>query len=606
MRLIVPYVGELEGSDARLIALAEFLGARCETLSLVPDVRPTPECLERVAAGRHPAALLVNPRVWERWLAGSFIPEGLFPALLSGIFSHVLLHSPRVENSFDANFISKLSQGQLGGVQQRLARPASVYEIETSSQDFCEAFSGQSFGPVNHSNDYVFITGSVDRGIRHLISIGRTPFFAVTKCTSTEIMFLGSADVVDLNSQIDATSMSSYFSRFLPHAMALRHIFGHESWHPTGQYGCVIIDDPFLRERYGFLKFDSLLDQMHKSNFHTSVAFIPYNHRRNSPDTVRMFLDNSSRLSLCFHGNDHTEAEMASLDPVRLSSMLRIAELRMNKHCENTGLACDKVMVFPQGAFSCQAINMLKARNFLAAVNTSPYPKEGAAPLTIREYAQPAVTRYNGFSLFLRTYVKAVRSEDMAFNLFFGRPALIVEHHSIFENPEDLNEAVSKVNSLSARIQWSSLQSVVSSAVLKRCEADGTYTLRAYSGTVRLSNDSDRIERLQILWPGTPKESVEQITANGNSALQFDADGSGIRVSMELPPSSSRCVSLIHQSDDCGLENLGLRWNAKAFVRRRLSEIRDNHLSKHRRLLLLVQGMRHGIQARRANAKADI
>lgn len=31
MRLIVPYVGELEASDARLIRLAEFLGIECHS-----------------------------------------------------------------------------------------------------------------------------------------------------------------------------------------------------------------------------------------------------------------------------------------------------------------------------------------------------------------------------------------------------------------------------------------------------------------------------------------------------------------------------------------------------------------------------------------------
>jgi len=41
-----------------------------------------------------------------------------------------------------------------------------------------------------------------------------------------------------------------------------------------------------------------------------------------------MFRENPHRLSICFHGNDHTEAEFASNDPALLNGMLDIAEGR--------------------------------------------------------------------------------------------------------------------------------------------------------------------------------------------------------------------------------------------------------------------------------------
>jgi hypothetical protein len=591
MRLIVPYVGELEGSDARLIRLAEFLGARCDTLSLVPHSPRKRELLESVAS-EGCVALLINPRVLQSWIGGDSVPEDLLSDLTSGIFSHLLVHSPR-PLPFDGDLISKLSRDQLQGVQ---SADAAAYDVDPGAKEFCEAFSGLSFGPSNPGNDHVFTTGSGGGDIRRLISIDGNPFFAVTKLNSTEILVLGSADVLDLESPIDGQSMPSYFSRFVPHAMALRRIFGEECWRPAGHYACVVIDDPLLRKRHGFLRFDSLLRQVRKSDFHTSIAFIPYNYRRNSRSTVQMFLDNTSRLSICYHGNDHTSAEMASANRGRLSSILRIAESRMNRLRQKTGLACDKIMVFPQGAFSLEAMDVLKARNFFAAVNTEPYPVGGATPLTMREYAQPAVMRYAGFPLFLRTYVNAIQSEDMAFNLFFGRPALIVEHHGIFAHPELLDDAVSKVNSLATPVEWSNLQSVCSSAVLRRREAGGAYVVRAYSRTVQLSNVGDRSERCQIIWPDTP-QSVEQILANGNDALDFEADELGIRAFVELPPRGSHRVSLVHSPDDSAADDLGLRSNAKAFVRRRLSELRDNYLSRNPQLLNLAQGLRRRFQA---------
>ena len=43
--------------------------------------------------------------------------------------------------------------------------------------------------------------------------------------------------------------------------------------------------------------------------------------------------------------------------------------------------------------------------------------------------AQPAVLRYGGVPLFIRNFIKDTQSQDIAFNLFFGRPILIGEHH---------------------------------------------------------------------------------------------------------------------------------------------------------------------------------
>ena len=76
-------------------------------------------------------------------------------------------------------------------------------------------------------------------------------------------------------------------------------------------------------------------------------------------------------------------------DMARLNTMLHTAEHRMQLHGEITGLACDKVMVFPQGQFSVEAMQVLKFRNFHAAVNTTPHPMGQPARLTIGELAEP-------------------------------------------------------------------------------------------------------------------------------------------------------------------------------------------------------------------------
>src|ERR1035438_4316731 len=89
--LIVPYAGELEQADARLIRLAEFLGIRCEALPLDGQAVHSAEYLEKAMAERR-GAFVLNPRTLERWVGAHGVPAGLVTYLTSR-FSHLLLHS---------------------------------------------------------------------------------------------------------------------------------------------------------------------------------------------------------------------------------------------------------------------------------------------------------------------------------------------------------------------------------------------------------------------------------------------------------------------------------------------------------------------------------
>jgi hypothetical protein len=259
-----------------------------------------------------------------------------------------------------------------------------------------------------------------------------------------------------------------------------------------------------------------------------------------------------------------------------------------------TGLRCGKVMVFPQGRFSVEAMEALKCRNFHAAVNTVHVPIGQKFPLTMADLAQPAVLRYGEFPLFIRTYVKKTQSQDIAFNLFFGRPVLIVEHHDIFRHYESLVEVVQKVNSVAPGISWSSLESAVDNSLLKRRGSDETVQVRAYSSNVHIGNDSASVERFSIAW-GQPTESssFEQVLRDGVRLPGVQVDDAGIRVLAELAPHTSQTFSVLYQSAHGSHRSLGVRWNTKAFLRRRLSEVRDNYLSRNEYVLTAAKSLRH-------------
>jgi hypothetical protein len=570
-----------------MVRLAEFLGIPCETLALSSGAEHAGS-LRALSPGDR-SCLVVNSQVIKELVSDGGNLGELATTLLSR-FPQVIVYGFRV-TAFDAKLVTALSRGKLKSVDA-VDNDRAAYEVAADSKNICEAFSGLAFGPVNTLNDHVLGINGNDPEVNRLISIGGRPFVAAVKLEGNEVLFIAGEDVADLDAAAGEDPLATYFSKIVPYAMALRYVAGDECWRPGDSHASIIVDDPLLRKSYGYLNFESLLRFADHLNFHATIAFIPHNFRRNSFRIARMFRENAARLSICFHGNDHTEREFASTDRVLLNTLLDVAETRMSAHHDSTGITCDKVMVFPQGKFSVEAMHVLKSRNFYAAVNTIPHPAGDPLRLTIGELAQPAVLRYAGFPLFLRRPSHKIENFDIAFNAFFGRPVLIVEHHDIFRSPDALQDVILKINTVVPGVRWSNLANVVSNSMLKRVAPDGTVNVRAYSGTVRISNDSKRVERYSLEWSGADLgPPVDRMLSSETPSRSYEIEGGRIRASVKLAAGDSETLSIAYRNDDATLKDLGLRWNTKAFVRRRLSEVRDNHLSKSPRVLAVAKAL---------------
>jgi hypothetical protein len=586
MTLVVPHTGEFQASDARLIRLAEFLGISHVGLFLDKETRSYAAYVGR-ALPNHRCCFVVNPRVIRDW-TGDVLPADLVRWLVSR-GGYLLVHG-LTGDAFCEDLIKALSADRLCGVQP-IADTGRLYDVASDSRDICGAFSGLSFGPANPGNDFILSVKTDNADVRTPISIGGSPFMALMKRDNTKILFLASADVLDVNDEVRDRPLSEYFSRFVPQVMALRYMFGEHCWRPCEHYASFIIDDPLLRPRYGYLDYESLLNLMKEYNFSTTIAFIPHNYRRNSKRTVEMFRQSGGRLTICFHGNDHTAAEFASADTSRLNTMLRIAEARMDAHANATGLPCPKVMVFPQDNFSVEAMRVLKSRNFCAAVGTA-NPAGRPANLTLGEVTQPAVLRHGKFPLFLRKSIGHVKKQDVAFSLFFGQPVLVAEHHGLFGRVKSLVEDVLMINSIEPDIQWCDLETAVLNSTLRRRTPDGVCHVRAYSRAVRIVNDGDSPGRFLVQWSHSSEcPPIEQVHQGGGPIHSFEVDDSTIRLSVGLAPHSCQTFSIGYRNDYSSLEGLGFLWGAKAFIRRRLSEARDNYISKNQVAMAVAQAL---------------
>jgi hypothetical protein len=336
---------------------------------------------------------------------------------------------------------------------------------------------------------------------------------------------------------------------------------------------------------------------MEEHNFQTTIAFIPHNYRRNSQRIVRLFKENAHRFSLCFHGNDHIGAEFAATDSMLLNTMLQIAQRRMTAFSQSTGLPCDRIMVFPQGKFSVDAMAALGSNNFDAAVNTGPRPYQQPLQLTLRELAEPAVLRYSGFPLFLRKYSQDILDADIAFKLFFGIPILIVEHHNIFANPQTLLDAVDRINRAAPDIRWVGVGTAVNGSFLRRQGSSGPVQLRAFARRIQVENLGSTPQQFHIEWacPG-PKSSFDGICRGGHHRADYTADESRISTSVVVDPGCTETFSIKNVQTSVNLTPIGLRYKTRAFIRRRLSEMRDNYVSKSPALLTTAESLRRCLQ----------
>lgn len=585
MKLLVPSWRDLNDRDGRLIRLAEFLGGRAEILPLENGTAFSEAFFEERVADKH-SCLVVNPEVLSR-----FFPHGSFPRELA---SYLIVNFPSLlvynlgPEEFSASVLKAFSDGRLESVCPMEGHDAT-YTVAAWGE-FGGSFSGLTFNYTDPLQDQVLSEKPTAGALTNLITVDKRPLLAGIHGGNAEVFFLAATGPADLDATWDGKPLIQYFSRLLPAAMVVRHIFREQCWLADQNHACLIIDDPLLQKEYGFLNYEDVLRSMDTYNFHTSIAFIPHNFQRNSRDVTRIFRERSDRYSICFHGNDHTEAEFATDDADLLNSMLRVAEARMDAYRGAAGIECDRVMVFPQGNFSSTAMKVLRARNFHAAVNTGAFPRGEDAALCLADLLEPAVLKYGGFPLFLRKYVRTITQEEIAFDLFFGKPILVVEHHNIFKDPGVLEELAQRINGLAPGIQWSSVRTAIEGSWLRRQAEHGKIRARVYSKASRISNDSDRPRQYVIEWPERGTPDIERVMLDGaNSDYARGEDGS-VRFALTVGPGESRLVEVVHENKfGVSDANTRLGWTAKAFMRRRLSEIRDNHLSRNPRILSVAK-----------------
>jgi hypothetical protein len=274
--------------------------------------------------------------------------------------------------------------------------------------------------------------------------------------------------------------------------------------------------------------------------------------------------------------------EFGATDQPWLRQKAQEAFHRMTMHRELSGLGFDDVMVFPQGVFSTAAMKALKSCGYLAAVNSTPFPVDVENTLTLRDLLEVAVTRFSNFPLFIRRSPEKLA--ELALDLFLGKPALVVEHHGYFRDGYNaLAEVVQRVNELDDRLEWTNLAALCSRACLKREVRNGDIHVQFFTDRFRIRNDAERPQRYVLSRRAFPTDQSTGVTIDGRN-LDYFMEEDCLRTELTLGAGKAVDVRVQHGCHEPtnGPARQDPMYTAKVFIRRSLSEFRDNYLDKNR------------------------
>jgi hypothetical protein len=567
-------------SDRALAKFAGFLGVTAQLAPVHAELaEPPPEVLTVPASERCLALNLATFRILK---SQTWFPELLHQA------KAILVYGFGVAGA-ECDELKSLTRGALASVIAVEAKTV-VYHIHADKKHKTFPISGMSYTVESPVVPLAFGSPSTRNGIDTRISVNDQPCFVSVPSGQGTLFLLSSPTLVDIDVPLPPNCLPrQWYAELLGLSIFLRSVFGRWCWTAAVRAATIVIDDPYLRKRYGFLRYEPLAHELQQTGCSLTVGFIPYNYRRSDRRITNMLRGQRDRFSIAVHGCDHTSDEFASQDEMWLNQKARWALERMDMHTKLTQMPYDHVMVFPQGRFSTKAIRALKECRYLAAVNTTLWPVDSAeSPLTLRDVLDVAVTKYDSFAIFGRRYPDDVF--DFAIDAFFQKPLLIGEHHAFFKRGfEPLRRITRELATLDSPPVWMPLNRTLTSTFVVKQVGPGHYAARFFTPLLRLRNTNDEPCLYSLMKPEAP-ELVEAVTVGGER-VPFEWQSGFLKCDVRLGPGDEREVKVLYRTAEKRIYHYRPSWNfrSRVFARRMLSDVRDNYLSKNDRLLAAAE-----------------
>lgn len=493
------------------------------------------------------------------------------------------------EDTESRELLRLLTGDRRANVRGMTARQAFM-SVTEDLPEMCGPMSGMQIRIQVPEKQSVFDLLSRSDAVQSVIGTNEGELLVGARCGATQFFLNASAEVLDVEARTKKyIDVRESFAEIVPVVMYARLAFGVGAQREIN--ACLIVDDPPLKPRYGFMRYSQILGLMDEHNFATTIAFIPWNWSRTDASTVRLFNERPDRLSLCVHGCDHTAREFAERSSAILHKRVKIANQRMQLLRRSTRVPHANVMLFPQGIFSTGAARALKLNGFVAAANTEVVPvHDDEHQTTVGDLLQLAIMKYASFPVFTRRYLSH-GVENFAFDGLLGKPCLIAAHHDDFAGEARiLLQVVDRLNALNWNLRWRSLGDVIRRSFTTRKTIHGEVCVEMYGTHLIFQNLHSFRDDIKFLKQESDLDSVEAVMVNGIE-VEHSSDGQYLRCEASVPPSESAELCIIYSdTQNLPASQDSFNYRARAVLRRYLSEFRDNYLSRN--VLLQQQALR--------------
>jgi hypothetical protein len=418
------------------------------------------------------------------------------------------------------------------------------------------------------------------------------PVYSELTGTEAPVFFAAFSHPVQDDGYVFKPSDDASLINVIPILTFLRFAGGPYCWHRDTDYANLTIDDPWLREPYGYLSYEGLLAQMQKARFHTTIAFVPWNYDRSRENVVTLFREHPKYYSICVHGNNHDRWEFylyetSATDPMPAKPFevqeanIRQGLARMDKFRQLTGLDFDRVMVFPHYVPPSRTFGLLKTYNFLMTANAGHMPLNCDPPRDPVLYLRSMTLDFGNFASASRRPRSDWSQASIALDLFLDNPVLFFEHQGFFRGGIGaFNETARMVNALQPNTRWMGLGDIARCSYLQKARPDGNCDVKAFCRDIDLANNGEQEVTYYVEKEETSDPPIRHVRVDGAAHPYTIANGH-LRLAVAVAPHQS-CRIDIEYEDNFQVTQVDISKNDPRVNRlRALSDFRDCTLEKN-------------------------
>lgn len=316
--------------------------------------------------------------------------------------------------------------------------------------------------------------------------------------------------------------------RLIPLIEWMRSVSGWRDWKKPKMKACFMFDDPNLHwKSYGWIDFKKLSEDTSRHNYCVSIATVPVDMWYFNKSTAQIFRSSSDRLSLLFHGYNHSYRELANGCDVNFAVLKMVETVARVRRLEyKAGLKVSMVMAPPHGGFNLDWMKACAIVGFESASIAwgSIWSSNKEAQFTTLLGADPGRI-ICGLGILPRFRLKPGEESQVLLSAYLGQPIIPVGHHwNLADGLEILNSLAEFTNSL-GDICWHSPGKMARANYWWRL-AGRTVVIRPFSRLVQVKLP-DRVEEAIVeLDEGNQEFDLVAWTKEGYLAVERSSERS--------------------------------------------------------------------------------